>query len=365
MPEIVAIEDDTADLEALLAKDVSGLVAGEQSNPEDAAKTATDAEAAALAEANVLAEQEAAAAAAAAEEAAAEAQRVKDEAGEGRKRIYTGHLPPERQREIAIAANNPDMPLEQVRELAAQGNEELEGAAPVTARAELEAAKARYAELDKDLIQCDKDFVRPVGEKPEDFDWDRAVTERSALLLKITELAPVVAQEDLNANSYDSTWSQAEAEAAKLLPGVDDESTDAYAACAGRTAQIVALESANKPLPKVVIDGRSHVMDPSNPNFPYLVAHEQAQKLGIVKASEAKPDAPEAKPPVKRLSPVPGGQTQSVTKLAPVEGQRTKLTLQERASGMKTMADLDKFLAEPDDDSQGFAFDGRRQFVID
>lgn len=364
MPEIVAIEDDTADLEALLAQDVSGLVAGEQSSPEDAAKAATDAEAATLAEATALAEQEAAAAAAT-EEAAAEAQRIKDEAGEGRKRIYTGHLPPERQREIAIAANNPDMPLEQVRELAAQGKEELEEQAPATARDELEAAKARYAELDKDLIQCDKDFVRPVGEKPEDFDWDRAVTERSALLLKITELAPVVAQEALNANSYESTWSQAEAEAAKLLPGVDDESTDAYAACAGRTAQIVALESAKKPLPKVEINGVKHVMDPSNPNFPYLVAHEQAQKLGIVKASEAKPDAPEAKPPVKRLSPVPGGQTQSVTKLAPVEGQRTKLTLQERASEIKTMADLDKFLAEPDDDSQGFAFDGRRQFVID
>lgn len=360
MPEIVAIEDDTADLEALLAQDVSGLVAGEQSSPEDAAKAATDAEAAALAEATALAEQEAQTAA-----AAEEAQRVKDEAGEGRKRIYTGHLPPERQREIAIAAKNPDMPLEQVRELAAQGKEELEAAAPVTARDELEAAKARYAELDKDLIQCDKDFVRPVGEKPEDFDWDRAVTERSALLLKITELAPVVAQEALNANSYDTTWKEAEGAAAELLPDIGDETSDAYAACAGRTAQIVALDSAGKALPKVVIDGKSHVMDPANPNFPYLVAHEQAQKLGIVKAPEAKPGATEVKPAVKRLTPVPGGQTQSVTKLAPVEGQRTKLTLQERASGMKTMADLDKFLAEPDDDSQSFAFNGRRQLVID
>ena len=361
MPEIVAIEDDTADLEALLSKDVSGIVVGEQSNPEDAAaaaKAATDAEAAALAEqtAQTAADEEA---------AAAEAQRIKDEAGEGRKRIYTGHLPPERQREIAIAAKNPDMPLEQVRELASKGDEEFEQVAPATALDELEAAKARYAELDKDLIQCDKDFVRPVGEKPEDFDWDRAVTERSALLLKITELAPVVAQEKLTANSYDSTWKEAEAAAAEILPDIGDETSDAYAACAGRTAQIVALDSAGKALPKVVIDGRSHVMDPANPNFPYLVAHEQAQKLGIVKASEAKPDATEVKPPVKRLSPVPGGQAQSVTKLAPVEGQQTKPTLKERVAGVKTMADLDKFLAEPDDDGRGFAFDGRRQLVID
>lgn len=363
MPEIVAIEDDTADLEALLAKDVSGLVAGEQSNPEDAAasaKAATDAEAA------DLAEQEAQAAADAEATAAAEAQRIKDEAGEGRKRVYTGHLPPERQREIAIAAKNPDMPLEQVRELASRGDEEREEATPITARDELEAAKARYAELDTDLIQCDKDFVRPIGEKPEDFDWDRAVKERSALLLKITELAPVVAQEKQTANSYDSTWKEAEGAAAELLPDIGDETSDAYAACAGRTAQIVALDSAGKTLPKVVIDGRSHVMDPANPNFPYLVAHEQAQKLGIVKeASVAKPDATEAKPAVKRLSPVPGGQAQSVTKLAPVEGMRSKPSLQERTSAIKTNADLHKYLKEPDEDGTSFDWDSQRQLVID
>ena len=224
----------------------------------------------------------------------------------------------------------------------------------------------RYAELDKDLTQCDKDFVRPVGEKEGDFDWDKAVAERRDLLLQITKLAPVVAQEEQAGNSYDSTWQEAEGAANELLPDLADEASDAFAACAGRTAQIVALKDANKPLPKVVIDGKGHVMDPTNPNFPYLVAHEQAQKLGIVdKASVAKPDATEAKPVVKRLSPVPAGQSQNATKLAPVEGQRTKPTLQERAAGLKTMADLDKFLAEPDDDSQGFALDGRRQLVID
>lgn len=369
MPEIInpQVSDDDAAIDALLATESPTELA-----PDTGVVVVDDPQAQAA-----IDDEKADAAKAAAEAAQIEADRVaalaKAEKSKGqesdperRKREYTGHLPTARQREIEIAAKNPDMPLAEVQKLAAAESDGL------TAQPEdeplasdiLASHKAEFAELDAKLRECDKKFTRPVGENEGDFDWDKAMARRSELLVEIAELSPLAAREAEGQQSYDDGFAAAEEAAQKLLPDLANEDSDAWQACAGRSLYLKNLADDGKPLPTVEIDGRTHALDPRDPNFPYLVAYEQAAKLGKTNAAEAKPAAQAEQPPVKRLlAPVPGAAPATVARKAPIEGMSDKPTLHSRTAALKTDADLDKFLDEGGDDTPALKWGSRHAAV--
>jgi hypothetical protein len=266
------------------------------------------------------------------------------------RRIYLEGLEPKRRLELEIASRFPKMDLADVAAIAAKQIEE----SPTTEREEptalekLNASRDRLTEIQAALRDQDRRFVR-VEEDGDPLNYDKLAIERDELLAEIPSLQLSVESEAAREDAVYEEFAKAEAEAIALLPDLANDESEAFAAVAGRTEQIVSMVKSGKNPPKAVIDGKDVVLDPNKPDFPYLVALEfHSKSQAGKKAPEAKPGAKEAVTltPARSIAPAPVSSAAVATNKAPVEGQPIGTpSLVEQARRVKTEADLDAMLS--------------------
>lgn len=342
---ITGREDDDNDL-GTKASDEAGPV----STPEDEAKAAFEKEQADLAEASKIADE---AAAKAAQETTEKPKEQVESEPERQRRLYLEGLEPKRRLELEIAARFPNMDLDDVKALAAKQI----SASPAVEQDEpsyadrLKASTDRLAEVQAAIREQDKRFRR-VEDDEDPLNYDKLAIERDELLADIPSLRLMAENEESRRESINESFADAEARAIVLVPDLADDTTEMFALVAGRTEQLVSMANSGKALPKISIEGKDVVLDPNDPEFPYLVAYEQHVKAetGKSKAPEAKPGAKEAeKPtPARSIAPAPASSASAAANRAPVEGQENigQPSLKEQANKVRGFADLDKMLAD-------------------
>lgn len=263
---------------------------------------------------------------------------------EDRKRVYLhDDLPIQRKAEIQLMADNPDMPIEQVKEIVAK---KLEGINADQDEAELppaelaKAAKDRLTEVNSKLLEKERDFKH-------DDEWESLIKEKDQLLVDVPLLETEARAQEAGQRSMLARVEAAEAKAASILPGLNDETSENYALVAGRVAQLIAIKDGGKELPIIEVDGVKQALDPDSPDFPVLVATEIANKTRKTTTSEAKPEVTEQRPAVTRpLVSTPAASPVSAAQKHKPEGADARVGLKEKAAAVKSDADLAALLDE-------------------
>lgn len=263
---------------------------------------------------------------------------------EDRKRVYLhDDLPLHRKAEIQILADNPDMPIEQVKDLVAK---KLEGINSDPDEQELstaelaQASKERLKEVNEMLLEKERDFKH-------DDEWETLMKEKDQLLVDVPLLESEARSQEAGQRSLLARVEQSEARAATILPGLNDETSENYALVAGRVAQLIAIKDGGKELPVIEVDGVKQTLDPDSPDFPVLVATEIASKTRKTTTFVAQPEVTEQRPAVTRqLVSTPAASPVSAAQKHKPEGADARVSLKEKAAAVKSDDDLKALLDE-------------------
>lgn len=300
--------------------------------------------------------------------AAAKTNEKGEETTEGRSRLYLNHLPEHRRELIRILAENPDMSEEQaIAKLKGKETTEGDGSSEALSYDELPTSEkitvdeARLKEISAQLLEKDELMVR-------DDEWKKLYQENQELVSRIASNKAIAAVEQTRTTEKRASIEQQENEFLDKLeadyPDLKDESTDLWAAVAGRAQQINNMIQQGKPLPAGFDASDVFALRRQ-------IVEEQHQRL-TGKAPEAKPGAQGAKQADEggaKKRPIPGSAGRAAAQARPVIGQdavnpTVKLaqakTVDEYVQGLNAIIKGGAVEASDDDD----VFVGGRRFEL-